>query len=159
MQTLFKNAHDAIALIGDRLYFVDMNIAACDLLGLSRKQLKGQALANFITAEFTRQSNSLSFPPGQSLMGELLVSSSAQNQREMEYTLKILLVDDDDLLIKVLTINLATHHYRLFQQLAYRLCIHPYGHLHLARLPIYHQNYKLCEHRLRTEFRMYSKIL
>ncbi|MEA5625083.1 ATP-binding protein [Nostoc sp. UHCC 0251] len=87
IQTLFKNAHDAIALIDDRLCFVDMNIAACDLLGLSRKQLKGQALSSFITAEFTRQPNSFSFPPGQSLMGELLVSSSVQNQQEMEYTL------------------------------------------------------------------------
>ncbi|BBD63785.1 two-component hybrid sensor and regulator [Nostoc commune NIES-4072] len=87
IQTLFKNAHDAIALIDDRLCLVDMNIATSDLLGLSRKQLKGQVLANFITAEFACQPNSLSFPPGQSLMGELLVSSSAQNQREMEYTL------------------------------------------------------------------------
>ena len=87
IQTLFKNAHDAIALIDDRLCFVDMNIAACDLFGVPPQQLKGQALANFITAEFVHQPNSLSFPPGQSLMGELLVSSSAQNQREMEYTL------------------------------------------------------------------------
>jgi two-component system sensor histidine kinase VicK len=87
MQTIFKNAHDAIALINDRLYLVDMNIAACDLLGLPRQKLKGQALSNFITAEFARQPNSGSFPPRQSLMGELLVSSSGQMQREMEYTL------------------------------------------------------------------------
>ncbi|BAY29549.1 two-component hybrid sensor and regulator [Nostoc carneum NIES-2107] len=87
IKTLFQNAHDAIALIDDRLCFVDMNIAACDLLGLPRQQLKGQALSNFITAEFTRQPKSVGFPSGKSLMGELLVVSAAQTQREMEYTL------------------------------------------------------------------------
>ncbi|MBD2213421.1 PAS domain S-box protein [Nostoc linckia FACHB-104] len=87
IKTLFQNAHDAIALIDDRLCFVDMNIAACDLLGLPRQQLKGQALSNFITAEFTRQPKSLGFPSEKSLMGELLVASAAQTQREMEYTL------------------------------------------------------------------------
>ncbi|MDZ8050560.1 MAG: ATP-binding protein [Aulosira sp. ZfuVER01] len=87
IKTLFKNAHDAIALIDDRGCFVDMNVAACDLLGLSRQKLKGQALSTFITAEFARQSNSLRFPPGQSLIGELLVSSHAQSQKEVEYTL------------------------------------------------------------------------
>lgn len=69
IKTLFQNAHDAIALIDDRLCFVDMNIAACDLLGLPRQQLKGQALSNFITAEFTRQPKSVGFPSGKSLMG------------------------------------------------------------------------------------------
>ncbi|BAY21389.1 two-component hybrid sensor and regulator [Calothrix sp. NIES-2100] len=87
IQTLFKNTHDAIALIDDGLCIVDMNIAACDLLGLPRQQLKGQAISTFIAAEFARQPNSLNFPPGQSLSGELLVSSSTQIRREVEYTL------------------------------------------------------------------------
>ncbi len=87
IKTLFQNAHDAIALIDDRLCFVDMNTAACDLLGIPRKQLKGQVLSTFITAEFARQTKAGSFPPGQSLMGELLVSSSPQMQKEVEYTL------------------------------------------------------------------------
>ncbi|MBD2355198.1 PAS domain S-box protein [Tolypothrix sp. FACHB-123] len=85
-KTLFQNAHDAIALIDDRLCFVDINAAACDLLGLPRQQLKGQAVSSFITAEFATQPNCVSFPPTQSLMGELLVSSSS-HRREVEYTL------------------------------------------------------------------------
>lgn len=85
--TLFKNAHDAIVLIDDRGCFVDLNIAACDLLGLPRRKLKGQALSTFIAAEFARQPNFGSCPSGQSLIGELLVSSSAQMRREVEYTL------------------------------------------------------------------------
>jgi len=73
----------AIALINDQGCFVEMNNAACDLLGLPRKKLKKQALSNFIAAGH----NAESFPLGQSLIGELLVSSSSHVQREVEYTL------------------------------------------------------------------------
>jgi two-component system, OmpR family, sensor histidine kinase VicK len=86
IQSLFENAHDAIALIDDQGYFVDMNIAACDLLGLPRRKLKGQAISTFIATEFARLPNPESFTPGESLIGELLVSSSAQIRREVEYT-------------------------------------------------------------------------
>ncbi|BAY65365.1 two-component hybrid sensor and regulator [Calothrix brevissima NIES-22] len=87
LNSLYKNAHDAIALIDDRGFFLDLNIAACELLGLTRKQLKGQALSNFITAEFTRQLKSVSCLPKESLIGELLVASASQSRREVEYTL------------------------------------------------------------------------
>jgi PAS domain S-box-containing protein len=87
IQTLFKNAHDAIALIDDRGCFVDMNIAACDLLGLPRRKLRGQALSNFMVGEFASQSHPDRFPPAESLMGEILLSSSGQIRRDVEYTL------------------------------------------------------------------------
>jgi two-component system, OmpR family, sensor histidine kinase VicK len=94
IQTLFENAQDAmgyapqtaIALIDDQGCFVEMNISACDLLGLPRRKLRAQHLSTFITGEFTLQPNPGSFTPGESLIGELLVSSSAQIRREVEYT-------------------------------------------------------------------------
>ena len=87
IKTLFKNAHDAIALIDDQGCFVDMNIAACDLLGLPRQKLRGQPLSTFIAGEFAHQLNPDSFPRGQSLIGEISLSSSVHVQREVEYTL------------------------------------------------------------------------
>ncbi|MEA5568900.1 ATP-binding protein [Anabaena sp. UHCC 0399] len=94
IKTLFKNAHDtgcsaapiAIALINDQGCFIDMNIAACDLLGLPRRKLRGQHLSTFITAEFTLQPSPGTFLHGQSFNGELLVSSSTQIRQEVEYT-------------------------------------------------------------------------
>jgi two-component system, OmpR family, sensor histidine kinase VicK len=86
LQTLFKNAQEAIALLDDRLCFVDMNTAVCDLLGIPRRQLKGQAFSNFVTGEFTLQLNVGGCCPTQLLMGELLVSSQ-EIQREVEYSL------------------------------------------------------------------------
>ncbi|WP_017653340.1 ATP-binding protein [Fortiea contorta] len=85
IETLFENAQEAIALIDDRGCFVDLNIAACDLLGLPRQQLRGQALSSFMAGELTRP-HPRSFPSGQSLIGELIVSSSAQLRREVEYS-------------------------------------------------------------------------
>jgi two-component system, OmpR family, sensor histidine kinase VicK len=88
IQTLFENAHDAIAVIDDRLCFVEVNVAACDILGLPRQTLIGKALSTFLAAEFDRQPKEEgSFPPGKSLMGNLSLSSSTQIRREVEYTL------------------------------------------------------------------------
>ncbi|MGH1395452.1 MAG: ATP-binding protein [Trichormus sp.] len=95
IKTLFQNADDAgcsaaplaIALIDDQGYFLEINAAACDLLGLPPKKIKKQPLSNFIAGGCTCNNHSGSFLLQQSLMGELLVSSASHVQREVEYSL------------------------------------------------------------------------
>lgn len=99
IKTLFKNAHDAIALIDAQGYFVEMNTAACDLLGLPPKKLKKKALSHFIVAGCNCDQHCENFPLGEALIGELLVSSSSHVRREVEYSVTPNVLPDCHLLL------------------------------------------------------------
>ena len=87
IQTSFEKAHDAIALLDDQGCFVDVNLAASQLLGLPRQDLIGKALSTFLAAEFDHPFLPGSVPTQKPLVGEFMLSASQALKVKMEYTL------------------------------------------------------------------------
>ena len=92
IQTPFENAHDAIALIDNQGRFIDVNVAASQLLGLPRPALLGKAVSTFLEIDAGLH---FPFPTGdvpdqQPIMGELTLpdfEGADGAQLKMAYTL------------------------------------------------------------------------
>lgn len=85
LQPLLKNAQDAIALVDDAGYFLDANLAACQLFGLSRRALLGRALFDFIDS--SRGHEGLNLRTSQRQIGELHLLNAHPVPCEVEYSL------------------------------------------------------------------------
>ena len=87
IQAPFEKAHDAIALIDNQGCFVDVNLAACRLLGLPRQTLIGDALSTFLDTESDHPFPAGTVPVQQPLVGEFTLSGAHAVHLKMEYTL------------------------------------------------------------------------
>lgn len=85
LQPLLENAQDAIALVDDAGCFLDANLAACQLFGLSRQALLGRTLPDFINAGNGHER--LNLQTSQRQIGELRLVNSGPVPCEVEYSL------------------------------------------------------------------------
>ncbi len=85
LQPLLEYAQDAIALVDDAGCFLDANLAACQLFGLSRQALLGRPLLDFIDAGGGHEG--LNLQTSQRQIGELRLVNSRHVFSEVEYSL------------------------------------------------------------------------
>ncbi|GAB4319823.1 MAG: hypothetical protein OHK0047_02050 [Leptolyngbyaceae cyanobacterium] len=85
LQPLLENAQDAIALVDDAGCFLDANLAACQLFGLSRQALLERTLPEFIDAGNGHEG--LNLQTSQRQIGELRLVNSGPVPCEVEYSL------------------------------------------------------------------------
>lgn len=85
LQPLLENAQDAIALVDDAGCFLDANLAACQLFGLSRQALLERTLPDFIDAGNGHEG--LNLQTSQRQIGELRLVNSGPVPCEVEYSL------------------------------------------------------------------------
>ncbi|MGC8711276.1 MAG: ATP-binding protein [Leptodesmis sp.] len=85
LQPLLENAQDAIALVDDAGRFLDANLAACQLFGLSRQALLERTLPDFIDAGNGHEG--LNLQTSQRQIGELRLVNSGPVPCEVEYSL------------------------------------------------------------------------
>jgi PAS domain S-box-containing protein len=85
LQPLLEKAQDAIALVDDAGCFLDANLAACQLFGLSRQALLGCTLPDFIDTGNGHER--LNLQTNQQQTGELRLVNSGSVPCEVEYSL------------------------------------------------------------------------
>ncbi len=85
LQPLLEYAQDAIALVDDAGCFLDANLAACQLFGLSRQALLGRPLLDFFDAGGGHEG--LNLQTSQRQIGELRLVNSRHVFSEVEYSL------------------------------------------------------------------------
>lgn len=83
LRILFETAFDAIAIADHQGRYLDVNPAACQLLGLERKKLIGRLMAEFILSDFS--SVWQQFLAGEKVHGEWKIKSDDGEIRWVEY--------------------------------------------------------------------------
>lgn len=99
LQPIFEKVNDAIVVIDNQGCLVEVNIAACQLFGLSRQALLRGALADFIETGFDFEEVIRGVQKGKQQTGELKLLRINGIQPHVEYTLAIEVVSQRHLLI------------------------------------------------------------
>ncbi len=87
LQPILAKAGDAIAVLDHNGHVMEVNDAACELFGRSRRVLVGKPLAKFSKTAFEVHSNSPKEPTEPSTTGQITVACSNGVTRNVEYTL------------------------------------------------------------------------
>src|SRR5687768_8496808 len=85
-QALFAAARDAVLIVDDARTFVDVNPAACRLLGLSARELRGRRLEDFLEPGVDIDGAWQRFLAGGEQTGELRVIRPDGEIRHVEYS-------------------------------------------------------------------------
>lgn len=83
LRILFETAFDAIAIADHQGRYLDVNPAACQLLGLERKKLIGRSMAEFILSDFS--SVWQQFLAGEKVHGEWKIKGGDGRTRWVKY--------------------------------------------------------------------------
>jgi two-component system, OmpR family, sensor histidine kinase VicK len=87
LQPMFTKAGDAIAVLDHYGHVMEVNDAACQLFGRSRRALVGKPLTNFTKTAFDLNPAPLSDQGNQLTTGQLTVVCPKEVERKVEYTL------------------------------------------------------------------------
>jgi PAS domain S-box-containing protein len=87
LSSVLEQAVDAIALVDDGGYFIEVNTAACKLLGLTPKTASTHTLSNFTGVPFDPKQQKPGDRDDNQLLQECLLSSANGVRRYVEYTL------------------------------------------------------------------------
>jgi two-component system, OmpR family, sensor histidine kinase VicK len=87
LQPILSKAGDAIAVLDPNGHIMEVNDAACQLFGRSRRVLVGKPLATFSQTAFEVNSHSPRDPAQPSTTGQITVASPKGVTRNVEYTL------------------------------------------------------------------------